>query len=99
MDALRDIEDHPAFVLFEDESLVRKRLKVLTLLHRIKCVLSEHGLTERVNLNSLEFSHYKECGSYQSDSGDVVDTCVCCLVGMYRYQALKILDEIHSESR
>lgn len=91
MDAVRDIESHPAFVLVEDEKYVRKRLKVLKLLHRLKCHIAKYGLGERVNSDS----HYKKCGTW---SGDIVDTCACDLVGLYRYRVLKILDEISSES-
>jgi hypothetical protein len=96
MDAIRDIENHPAFVLLENEKFIRERLKVLKLLHSLKCHIEKYGLTERVNFSS----HYKECGTCnQSEGGDVVDTCVCDLVGLHRYRTLKILDEIYSESQ
>jgi len=91
MDAIHDIEAHPAFALFEDERFLREKVKVLKQLNILKCHVSKYGLTERVNPGS----YYKECGTCnQPGSGDVVDTCACDLVGLYRNRALKILDEI-----
>lgn len=100
MDAKRDIENHPAFMTVENEKLLRKRLKVLKFLNRLDDHIVRHNLTERVDTAGPDkFSHYKECvESVQTDETgiDVVDTCKCCLAGMYRCRALQILDEIHS---
>lgn len=98
MDALRDIEGHPAFAIVENEGIIRKRLKVIDLINSIKCHIAKYGLTERTNPDSNGFSHYKECYENYTKGGDVVDTCKCCWVGFYRYQALQMLDEIDSMS-
>lgn len=100
MDALRDIENHPACTYrVENGEMLKKKLKVLKILNKLKCHIARHRLTERTITNSNEFSHYKECyeSVFNQPAGDrdTVDTCKCCYVGFCRYRALQILDEIH----
>lgn len=95
MDAIRDIENHPAFaIVVENEDILRKRLYVLECLREIKCIVFKFKFTERPNPGSGKFEHYKEC-----KFGSQVDTCPCSLIGGTRYRALKNLDEIQSMNR
>lgn len=99
MDLLRELESHPAFPAVVtvkkrgNEEILGKRVEVLSLYSTMKCLIAEHGLTERISPDSRRFSHYKEC-PFRRPTKDYVDTCICVSVAMYNCKALRILNEI-----
>ena len=90
MDAIRDIENHPAFARIENEDIVRKRLEVLEHLRAIKKTVARFDYTERPSGNG--FQHYKECWTHTTK----MHPCPCHWLVQHRYHALLILDKIKS---
>lgn len=101
MDALREITKHSAYRRYKGEQIMKKRMLVIDEVDKLKSLIAENGLTERVNNPDQKYAHYRECPESRMKDGtdyDCIDTCVCCYVGMYRFHILQLLDDIEMMS-
>lgn len=100
MDAVKDVTSHSAFTAYRDTYLLRNRLLVLEQLDKLKTLIADHSLTERVESPGQAYAHYRECSESchrDDDHYDCVDTCVCCYVDMYKFRILQLLEQIECD--